>query len=100
VIAALPATGADQRRRPAGGLQAGCLRRSDHPDTDRRHRGGHLAGLLRVSHRPREGDRAMSGGDLVEVRGLTKNYEEGENIARVLKGVDLDVGRGELVALL
>lgn len=42
----------------------------------------------------------MSGGDLVEVRGLTKNYEEGENIARVLKGVDLDVGRGELVALL
>jgi lipoprotein-releasing system ATP-binding protein len=37
---------------------------------------------------------------LVEARELTKNYEEGGNIARVLKGVDLQVSRGELVALL
>ena len=42
----------------------------------------------------------MSGGDLVAVRGLTKEYVEGENVARVLKGVELDIDRGELVALL
>lgn len=42
----------------------------------------------------------MSIGDLVEVRDLIKNYEEGENVARVLRGVDLQVDRGELVALL
>lgn len=42
----------------------------------------------------------MSGGDLVAVRGLTKDYVEGENVARVLKGVELDIDRGELVALL
>jgi len=42
----------------------------------------------------------MSGGDLIEVRDLIKNYEEGDNVARVLKGIDLDVARGELVALL
>ncbi|RYE09730.1 MAG: ABC transporter ATP-binding protein [Hyphomicrobiales bacterium] len=42
----------------------------------------------------------MSEGSLVAVRGLTKNYEEGENVARILKGVELDIQRGELVALL
>lgn len=42
----------------------------------------------------------MSGDALVEVRGLTKDYAEGETVTRVLKGVELEVGRGELVALL
>lgn len=42
----------------------------------------------------------MSPGGLVEVKGLTKEYREGENVARVLKGVDLRIDRGELVALL
>lgn len=43
----------------------------------------------------------MSGAaSLVEVRELTKNYEEGENVARILKGVELNIARGELVALL
>ncbi|MGV8952573.1 MAG: ABC transporter ATP-binding protein [Cypionkella sp.] len=42
----------------------------------------------------------MSGGPLVEVRDLTKHYEEGDNVALVLKGVQLEVVRGELVALL
>jgi lipoprotein-releasing system ATP-binding protein len=43
----------------------------------------------------------MSGsGSLVEVRDLTKTYEEGESVARILKGVDLDISTGELVALL
>lgn len=42
----------------------------------------------------------MSGGQLVEVHDLTKDYEEGDNVARVLKGVQLEVARGELVALL
>jgi lipoprotein-releasing system ATP-binding protein len=37
---------------------------------------------------------------LVEVHDLTKDYEEGDNVARVLKGVQLEVARGELVALL
>lgn len=42
----------------------------------------------------------MSSGGLVEARALTKSYEEGGNVAHVLKGVDLLVARGELVALL
>lgn len=42
----------------------------------------------------------MSDGQLVEVHDLTKNYEEGENVARVLRGVQMEVARGELVALL
>jgi lipoprotein-releasing system ATP-binding protein len=41
-----------------------------------------------------------SQGSLVDVRDLTKDYEEGDNVARVLKGVDLEIERGELVALL
>jgi lipoprotein-releasing system ATP-binding protein len=42
----------------------------------------------------------MSGDTLVEVGGLTKDYSEGETVTRVLKGVELRVGHGELVALL
>lgn len=42
----------------------------------------------------------MSDDALVEVGGLTKDYTEGETITRVLKGVELKVSRGELVALL
>jgi lipoprotein-releasing system ATP-binding protein len=42
----------------------------------------------------------MIDGPLVEVHDLTKDYEEGDNVARVLKGVQLEVARGELVALL
>jgi lipoprotein-releasing system ATP-binding protein len=42
----------------------------------------------------------MTEASLVEVRDLVKNYEEGDIVARVLKGVDLKLDRGELVALL
>lgn len=42
----------------------------------------------------------MSDDALVEVSGLTKDYTEGETVTRVLKGVELRVSRGELVALL
>lgn len=42
----------------------------------------------------------MNGEALVEVTGLTKDYTEGETVTRVLKGVELQVARGELVALL
>jgi lipoprotein-releasing system ATP-binding protein len=42
----------------------------------------------------------MSDSSLVEVRDLVKTYEEGDNVARILKGVNLDIARGELVALL
>ncbi|MDP3317157.1 MAG: ABC transporter ATP-binding protein [Devosia sp.] len=42
----------------------------------------------------------MSDDALVEVSGLTKDYTEGETVTRVLKGVELQVSRGELVALL
>jgi lipoprotein-releasing system ATP-binding protein len=37
---------------------------------------------------------------LIEVRDLIKNYQEGENTARILKGVELEIARGDLVALL
>ncbi len=42
----------------------------------------------------------MTASPLVEVAGLTKHYVEGDNVALVLKGVDLRIDRGELVALL
>ncbi len=37
---------------------------------------------------------------LLDVRGLVKTFEEGENSVTVLKGLDLTLERGELVALL
>lgn len=37
---------------------------------------------------------------LLEVRGVTKTYEQGEAAMRALDGVDLDVGPGELMLLM
>ena len=37
---------------------------------------------------------------MLEVRGLTKTYPSGDTRLRVLDSVDLDLGRGEIVALL
>ncbi len=42
----------------------------------------------------------MSNSALVEVHELVKTYDEGETVARILKGVELEIGTGELVALL
>ena len=36
---------------------------------------------------------------LARVRGLTKSYRSGEKTLRVLRGLDLDLARGELVAI-
>lgn len=37
---------------------------------------------------------------VVELRGLTKDYGKGENITRVLKGIDLVIGRRDFAALI
>ncbi|HKJ08921.1 MAG TPA: ABC transporter ATP-binding protein, partial [Gammaproteobacteria bacterium] len=37
---------------------------------------------------------------LITIRGLKRTYREGEQARQVLRGLDLDVGRGECVALL
>jgi len=37
---------------------------------------------------------------LIECRGLTREYKKGENIIRPLDGLDLDVERGEFLALM
>lgn len=42
----------------------------------------------------------MSETALVEVRDLVKDFGSGETVTRVLKGLELTLGRGELVALL
>jgi putative ABC transport system ATP-binding protein len=42
----------------------------------------------------------MSAPALVEVRGLAKHYTMGQEVVRALDGVDLDVGEGELVAIM
>lgn len=42
----------------------------------------------------------MSPETILTVRNLTKSFGEGEAAALVLKGIDLDIRRGELVALL
>ena len=56
--------------------------------------------------RPLEGDkppRERPSGDLaplIELRGLTKSYRSGEIVTPVLHGIDLDVARGDYVALM
>ena len=42
----------------------------------------------------------MSEVALLEVKDLTKNFGEGDVMARVLKGIDLAIGHGEMAALL
>ena len=37
---------------------------------------------------------------LVEVRGLTKEYRRGDEVVPVLAGLDLDIARGDYVALM
>jgi putative ABC transport system ATP-binding protein len=39
-------------------------------------------------------------GDLVEIRGVTKSYRRGGETIEVLHGVDLDIPRGDFVALM
>ncbi len=41
----------------------------------------------------------MSQEPLVSVRGLTKVFGEGDTATKVLRGIDLDLARGELIAL-
>jgi putative ABC transport system ATP-binding protein len=43
---------------------------------------------------------ASQAGDLFEARGITKVYQMGEVEVHALRGVDLDLGRGEFVVLL
>lgn len=45
---------------------------------------------------PREGAAAQ----VIRARGLVREYGQGEALVRALDGVDLDVGRGEFVALM
>ena len=37
---------------------------------------------------------------LVEVRGLTKEYQRGDEVVPVLAGLDLDIARGDYIALM
>jgi ABC-type lipoprotein export system ATPase subunit len=38
--------------------------------------------------------------EMVAVRGLKRSFKQGEVVIHVLRGIDLDVARGEIVALL
>jgi putative ABC transport system ATP-binding protein len=40
-----------------------------------------------------------AGGAMVEVRGLARDYPAGGDVVHALRGIDLDVGRGELLAV-
>ena len=42
----------------------------------------------------------VAGSKLVEIRGLTKNYRRGSETIEVLHGIDLDIPRGDFVALM
>jgi putative ABC transport system ATP-binding protein len=37
---------------------------------------------------------------IVDIRGLCKDYQDGDTVARVLRSVDLTIGRGEFVAIM
>jgi putative ABC transport system ATP-binding protein len=42
----------------------------------------------------------MSEAPIIRLRGVTRSYGQGEAEVRALKGIDLDVGRGEFVAVM
>ena len=46
------------------------------------------------------GESADNGGPLVEIRGVTKHYRRGAERIEVLHGIDLDIPRGDFVALM
>lgn len=39
-------------------------------------------------------------GVAIQAIGVTKSYGEGENLTQVLKGIDLTIGRGEMIAIM
>jgi putative ABC transport system ATP-binding protein len=45
-------------------------------------------------------DPAVNGRPLIEIRGVTKTYRRGSETIEVLHGVDLDIARGDFVALM
>jgi putative ABC transport system ATP-binding protein len=45
-------------------------------------------------------DQHSSASSLIRLRGLTKEYIMGREVLKVLKGIDLDINRGEYVALM
>jgi putative ABC transport system ATP-binding protein len=49
---------------------------------------------------PYESADGRADGTLIEIRGLTKTYHRGSETIEVLHGVDLDIGRGDFVALM
>ena len=44
--------------------------------------------------------RASSGSALIEVRGLTKIYKVGVETIHALRGLDITIGRNEMVAIM
>ncbi|MBI2401629.1 MAG: ABC transporter ATP-binding protein, partial [Gemmatimonadetes bacterium] len=42
----------------------------------------------------------MSGGPLIRVQGLTRDYDMGSEVVRALRGVDLTIHRNEYVAIM
>src|SRR5690606_31669869 len=87
------------------------FRAADRPRARRLSGGGgadHAGGCLRFGpvgppghpDRSGRGDRHMSGEPLVRVRALGKSFGEGDAAAVVLQDIDLDLVRGEMVALL
>ena len=49
---------------------------------------------------PYESDNGRAERSLIEIRGLTKTYHRGSETIEVLHGVDLDIERGDFVALM
>src|SRR5690606_18898346 len=87
------------RRRTACRPRPGRLLAGDRPDLGR---GGAClvaGGPACHASRSGRGDRDMSQEPLVAVRGLTKVFGEGDTATKVLRGIDLDLACGELIAL-
>jgi putative ABC transport system ATP-binding protein len=49
---------------------------------------------------PKETSAETTGKALIQLSGVTKTYDSGENAVQALKGIDLSIGRGEFVSII
>ena len=90
--AAVPAGRQPSRRARCAGARCACVRCAG---ACRRPDGGDPM----TAPRDQLDDAAAADGPMVEVRGLVRDYPAGGDVVHALRGIDLEVARGELLAV-